>query len=148
MGRAFLAPGEHSINPILISFKQSFNRTISSISDPSKHPKPIGSTFGFHSEKHALHPAADNGMGSDFIFHGSPPGYILGIGGFLKMNVEHRTSKVDNFVKSRIFPFFWIPAFAGMTIIKLISDRYHRRHTREGGYPVFKTTFYDSINLE
>ena len=26
--------------------------------------------------------------------------------------------------------FFWIPAFAGMTIMKFISDRYHRRHTR------------------
>jgi len=35
-----------------------------------------------------------------------------------------------------------------MTIMKLISDRYHRCHTREGGYPVFKTTFYDSINVE
>ena len=34
-----------------------------------------------------------------------------------------------------------------MTIIQLISDRYHRRHTREGGYPVFKTTFFDSINV-
>jgi hypothetical protein len=45
-------------------------------------------------------------------------------------------------------PFFWIPAFAGMTIIQLISDRYHRRHTREGGYPVFKTTFYDSIKFD
>jgi hypothetical protein len=44
--------------------------------------------------------------------------------------------------------FFWIPAFAGMTIMKFISDRYHRRHTREGGYPVFKTTFYDSILFE
>ena len=37
---------------------------------------------------------------------------------------------------------------AGMTIIQLISNRYHRRHTRGGGYPVFKTTFYDSINLQ
>jgi hypothetical protein len=54
----------------------------------------------------------------------------------------------DNPVKSRILPFFWIPAFAGMTIIQLISDRYNRRHTREGGYPVFKTTFCDSINRE
>ena len=53
--------------------------------------------------------------------------------------------KHDNLVKSRIFPFFWIPAFAGMTIIQLISDIYNRRHTREGGYPVFKTTFYDSL---
>jgi len=35
-----------------------------------------------------------------------------------------------------------------MTTMQLISDRYHRRHTREGGYPVFKTTFYDSINIE
>ena len=59
----------------------------------------------------------------------------------------HNSCKVDNFVKSRIFPFFWIPAFAGMTIIQLISDRYHRRHTREGGYPVFKTIFYDSIKV-
>jgi hypothetical protein len=69
MGRAFLAPREHSVYPILISFKQSFNRTISSISHPSEHPKPIGSMFRFHSEKHALHPAADDCMGSDFIFH-------------------------------------------------------------------------------
>ena len=65
-----------------------------------------------------------------------------------RLNVERRTSNIDNFVKSRIFPFFWIPAFAGMTIIQFISDRYHRRHTREGGYPVFKTTFYDSINID
>ena len=58
------------------------------------------------------------------------------------------TSSFDNLVKSRIFPFFWIPAFAGMTIIQLISNRYHRRHTREGGYPVLKTTFYDSISFK
>ena len=31
---------------------------------------------------------------------------------------------IDGFVKSRIFPFFWIPAFAGMTIKQLISNRY------------------------
>jgi hypothetical protein len=55
--------------------------------------------------------------------------------------------KVDNLVKSRIFPFFWIPAFAGMTIRQLISDRYHRCLAREGGYPVFKRTFYDSIKV-
>jgi hypothetical protein len=70
MGRAFFAPFEHSVYPILISFKQSFYGAISSISHPSGHPKPIGSAFRFHSEKHALHPAADNGMGPDFIFHG------------------------------------------------------------------------------
>jgi len=58
-----------------------------------------------------------------------------------------RELNIDNLAKSRIFPFFWIPAFAGMTIIQLISYRYHRRHTRAGGYPVFKTTFYDSINI-
>jgi hypothetical protein len=69
MGRAFFAPCEHSVYPILISFKQSFYRTISSISHPSEHPKPIGSAFRFHSEKHALHPAADNDVGSDFISH-------------------------------------------------------------------------------
>jgi 6-phosphogluconolactonase len=34
-----------------------------------------------------------------------------------------------------------------MTIIQLILDIYHIRHTREGGYPVFKTTFYDSIKI-
>jgi len=43
------------------------------------------------------------------------------------------------------FPIFWIPACAGKTINNLISDRYHRRHAREGGYPVFKTTFYGFI---
>ena len=32
-----------------------------------------------------------------------------------------------------------------MTIRQLISDSYYRRHTREGGYPVFKTIFYDFI---
>ena len=36
----------------------------------------------------------------------------------------------------------------GMTIRQLISDRYHRCLAREGGYPVFKRTFYDSINLQ
>jgi hypothetical protein len=35
-----------------------------------------------------------------------------------------------------------------MTIRKLISDRYHRRHAREGGYPVFKTTIYDFIKVD
>jgi hypothetical protein len=34
-----------------------------------------------------------------------------------------------------------------MTISQLISDRYNIRHAREGGYPVFKTTFYDFIKL-
>jgi hypothetical protein len=52
---------------------------------------------------------------------------------------------MDGFAKSRISPFIWIPACAGMTISELISDRYHGRHTREGGYPVFTTTFYDFI---
>jgi len=34
-----------------------------------------------------------------------------------------------------------------MTIKKLNSDRYHRRHARGGGYPVFKMTCYDLINF-
>ena len=41
------------------------------------------------------------------------------------------------------FPIFWIPGCAGITIRQLISDRYHRRHTRAGGHPFFKTTVYD-----
>jgi hypothetical protein len=65
-----------------------------------------------------------------------------------RSNVEHRTSNIDGFVKSRITPFIWIPAFAGMTIKWLISVRYSSRHTREGGYPVIRTTFYESINFE
>jgi len=68
-----------------------------------------------------------------------------GFGGGWSAGAYQQIVKTDNFVKSRILPFFWIPAFAGMTIMQLISGRYHRRHTREGGYPVFKTTFYDSI---
>ena len=59
----------------------------------------------------------------------------------------------DNLVKIRIFPFLWIPATgsvrtgsAGMTIIQLISDRYQSCHAREGGYPVFKTTIYETIS--
>ena len=55
--------------------------------------------------------------------------------------------KVDGFVKSRILPFNWILAFAGMTISKYIPDRYDRRHTREGGYPGAKMTFYDFIKV-
>jgi hypothetical protein len=35
-----------------------------------------------------------------------------------------------------------------MTISQLILDRYNRRHTREGGYPGTKTTFYEFINIE
>ena len=50
----------------------------------------------------------------------------------------------DGLVKSLIFPFSGFPP-AGMTIRHLISDRYYRRHTREGGYPVFKKTFCDII---
>ena len=52
----------------------------------------------------------------------------------------------DNLVKIRIFPFLWIPAFAGMTIIQLISDSYQSCHAREGGYPVFNTTIYETIS--
>ena len=54
---------------------------------------------------------------------------------------------IDGFVKSRIFPFMWIPAYAGMTIKHLISIRYTIRHTREGGYPDVKKTFYEFINI-
>jgi hypothetical protein len=79
MRRAFFAPLEHSVYPILVSFKQGFNSTISSISHPSEYPESIGSAFGFHSEKHALHAAADNGVGSDVIIHGHPPGSSQGI---------------------------------------------------------------------
>jgi len=56
--------------------------------------------------------------------------------------------KRDSLVKSRIMPFFWIPAFAGMTVSGLISGKYGTRHTREGGYPVVKLTFYDFINID
>jgi hypothetical protein len=35
-----------------------------------------------------------------------------------------------------------------MTINQLISIRYKNRLTREGGYPVFETTFYDFINID
>ena len=53
----------------------------------------------------------------------------------------------DGFAKKRIFPFIWIALCAGMTIRQLISNRYYRRHTRAGGYPVFKITFYEFINF-
>ena len=42
----------------------------------------------------------------------------------------------------------WIPAFAGMAIRQLISNRYHQRHTREGGYPGAEMTCYDYIKVE
>ena len=52
------------------------------------------------------------------------------------------------FVKDRSFSFFWIPACAGITIMHLIPDRYHWRHTwhsclRAGGtgYSDGKMTF-------
>jgi hypothetical protein len=64
-----------------------------------------------------------------------------------RFRTYYETIKLDNLVKSRIFPFFWIPAFAGMTIRHLISDRYHRCLAREGGYPVFQTTFAILSNL-
>jgi len=35
-----------------------------------------------------------------------------------------------------------------MTISQLISNRYHRRYTREGGYPVVRTTFYEIVNID
>jgi hypothetical protein len=57
-------------------------------------------------------------------------------------------SNIDGFVKSRIFPFIWIPAYAGMTIKQLISIRYTIRHTRECGYPDVKKTFYEFINID
>jgi len=55
--------------------------------------------------------------------------------------------KFDGFVKSRIFPFIWIPAYAGMTIKHLISIRYTIRHTRECGYPDVKKTFYEFMKF-
>ena len=58
-------------------------------------------------------------------------------------NLKFQT--IDGFVKRRIFPFIWIPAFAGMTMKILISGRYNSRHTREGGYPGAKVTVYDFI---
>ena len=45
-------------------------------------------------------------------------------------------------------PFFWIPAYAGMTTSGLISGKYGTRHTREGGYPDVKLTLYDFIKSE
>ena len=47
--------------------------------------------------------------------------------------------------KGRILPFIWIAAFASMTIKCLISIGYNIHHTREGGYPGRKVTFYDII---
>jgi len=55
--------------------------------------------------------------------------------------------KFDKLVKSPISPFFWIPAYAGMTIKHLISCRYDIRHTRESGYPGVIMTFYETINF-
>ena len=60
----------------------------------------------------------------------------------------YETINIDGFVKSRIIPYIWIPASAGMTIKLLISNRYKIRHTREGGYPGNKVTFYVFIKLE
>ena len=64
---------------------------------------------------------------------------VTGISAFYKFIIY------DGLVKSRIFPFSGFPLCAGMTIKQLISNRYHRRHTREGGYPVFTTTFYEVV---
>ena len=66
------------------------------------------------------------------------------------------SAKLDGLVKSRIFPFFWIPVCTEMTIRHIISNRYSRRHTRQAcprlrsgsGHPVFMATFYESIKLE
>jgi hypothetical protein len=62
--------------------------------------------------------------------------------------VKLRTWNFDGFVKSLIFPFIWIPACAGMTMKMLIPSRHNSRHTRAGGYPGGKVTFYDFINFE
>jgi hypothetical protein len=53
-----------------LPFKQGLDGSIPSISHPPANPQAIGSAFGLHSEKDTLHPAADDGMGSDFVFHG------------------------------------------------------------------------------
>jgi hypothetical protein len=58
------------------------------------------------------------------------------------------TPSLDGIVKSRIYQFSWIPACAGMTKNPKIANSYKDRHTREGGYPDFRTTFYEFINLE
>ena len=62
-----------------------------------------------------------------------------------RVSTSFSPPKSDGFVKSRIFPFIWIPAYAGMTIKHLISIRYTIRHTRECGYPEVKKTFYEFI---
>jgi len=63
------------------------------------------------------------------------------------MNIFFSDIKIDKLVKSRIFEFIWIPAYAGMTIKQLISSTYNTRHTREGGYPCVKMTFYEIIKI-
>jgi hypothetical protein len=62
--------------------------------------------------------------------------------------IKHRgTVNPVSIVKSWILSFFWIPACAGMTICEFIPIKYKTGHTREGGYPDAKMTFYEFINL-
>ena len=67
---------------------------------------------------------------------------------FLVIAINNPHYKFDRLVKSRIMPFFWIPAYAGMTVSGLISGKYGTRHTREGGYPDVKLAIYDFINIK
>jgi len=68
---------------------------------------------------------------------------------------EYIKANFDGFIKSRIIPFLDSrPSLrrgrlcARMTIRQLISDRYHRSHTREGGYPVFQKNILALLRME
>ena len=58
-----------------------------------------------------------------------------------------RKSTTVGLVKSRISPFIWITAYAGMTIKQLIWSRYANSHIREGVYPDVKMTFHEFITI-
>jgi hypothetical protein len=57
---------------VLISFKHSCYGSVFKVFHPPGNAETIRSAFGFHSEKNALHPTADDYMGSDFVVHDYP----------------------------------------------------------------------------
>jgi hypothetical protein len=67
---------------------------------------------------------------------------------FLSFICHKFSPNFDGIVKSRIYRFSWIPACAGMTKRLKIAISYKDRHTRAGGYPDIRTTFYEFINFE
>jgi hypothetical protein len=74
--RPLLTPTESSSNRLMITFKDSFDRTVGSVANPATDAEPFGGALGFHSKKYPLNPSGYDGMDSGLFFHV----YLLALG--------------------------------------------------------------------